>query len=236
MRLIQVLAIVLFELGAGTLLFACLLPTRDIRLSFFTLNCVLGAVALAGAGLLSGSAILFVPAIAAGIAGVLFRNEQPKFGRALLIAAVVGAWVSGLLSLVTGRLNLMNVVAGALLLGATNVAMILGHWYLLMRGLSFVYLKRFVGLLLGAIAVRAGLFVAIVTMYRDQLRPSLWSASGDLIFVVVRVVLGLAMPAVLAAMALRCVQIRNNQAATGLLYVAEVCVLFGELFAAYLMI
>ena len=37
-------------------------------------------------------------------------------------------------------------------------------------------------------------------------------------------------------MVLRCVQEKANQAATGLLYVAEISVLFGELFAAVLLI
>lgn len=234
MRLLQVLAVVLFEFGAGNLLMTCLLPPRVIRSSYFSFNCLLGATALAGAWLLTRTAVLFVPVVAAGVAMALFRREQPVIGRAILFVAALGAWVSGLPSLATDRAMMIHVAAGAFLLGATNGSMILGHWYLIMRQLSFDYLKRFVWILLVAIAARAGLFAVRVTLQREQLRPSLWSTQGDLIFVIIRVVLGLAMPAVLAVMALRCVQIRNNQAATGLLYVTEVCVLFGELFAAYL--
>jgi len=41
---------------------------------------------------------------------------------------------------------------------------------------------------------------------------------------------------VLGLMALRCVQEKASQPATGLLYVMAITVLFGELFAAYLLV
>jgi hypothetical protein len=44
------------------------------------------------------------------------------------------------------------------------------------------------------------------------------------------------LPLVLAVMVLRCANDKANQPATGLLYVMEISVLFGELFAAYLLI
>src|SRR5207249_8451461 len=47
MRLIQVLSIVLTQLSVGSLLMTSLLPTREIRLSFFTFNSLLCAVAAA---------------------------------------------------------------------------------------------------------------------------------------------------------------------------------------------
>ena len=43
-------------------------------------------------------------------------------------------------------------------------------------------------------------------------------------------------PFVIGLLVLRCVRLKANQAATGLLYIAEICVLFGELFAAYLLV
>jgi hypothetical protein len=46
----------------------------------------------------------------------------------------------------------------------------------------------------------------------------------------------LALPLALAILVLRCAQLKSNQAATGMLYVMQVSVLFGELFAAYLFI
>ena len=42
---------------------------------------------------------------------------------------------------------------------------------------------------------------------------------------------GLALPLVLGLMVLRCAMEKDSQPATGLLYVMEICVLFGELFS-----
>ena len=51
-----------------------------------------------------------------------------------------------------------------------------------------------------------------------------------------RILWGLALPTVLGLLVLRCAQQKSNQSATGLLYLMEISVLFGELFAAYLLI
>jgi hypothetical protein len=51
-----------------------------------------------------------------------------------------------------------------------------------------------------------------------------------------RVLWGLILPLVLGLLAIGCAQQKANQAATGMLYVTEISVLFGELFAAYLLI
>ena len=66
--------------------------------------------------------------------------------------------------------------------------------------------------------------------------PGLWATDGNLFFFVMRIVWGLLLPLVLALLVFRCVKAKANQAATGMLYVMEISVLFGELFAAYLML
>jgi hypothetical protein len=136
-----------------------------------------------------------------------------------------------------------TILAGAFLLGAVNVGMILGHWYLLMRRLSFEYLERFAKLFLAAVAIRAGLVLIIATKLQS-LDPKLGhyfiadllAMDGHLFFFALRVLFGLIGPLVLGLMILRCVREKANQAATGLFYVAEISVLFGELFAAVLLI
>src|SRR5439155_1928947 len=79
-----------------------------------------------------------------------------------------------------------TILAGAALLGATNVSMILGHWYLIMRRLSFEYLERFAQIFLGAVALRALLILITLGTMRTgdpQLAatfiPPLLSASQD---------------------------------------------------------
>ena len=264
MKLIQVLCIVLTELSVGSLLMTCLLPPREIRSSFFTFNSLLCALTAALAFMLSKWLLqsawadvrfLGLTVIGATAAFGAFRLDKPDLGRLLLL-------VSGLLGFVLGLMPLAGhilaargvettapgffdagVISGTLLLGATNVGMILGHWYLLMRRLSFEHLLRFAQLVLGAIGVRiAVVFGTMLFLGRFDAQlagafiPSLWSIHGNLFFFLMRILWGLALPLALGLMVLRCVQDKANQAATGMLYVMQISVLFGELFAAYLLI
>lgn len=264
MRLIHVLAILLTQFSIGTLLMTCLLPPREIRASFFTLNALLGALTAALALALTkfgmGTAwwdvrYLGLTVIGATVAFGLFRLEKPEAGRVLMI-------VAGLLGLVFGLLPLAGKVlaarglqstapyyfdatmlAGAVLLGATNVGMILGHWYLIQHRLSFEHLERFAIILLGAVGLRLLVLLGVLTTLRiadpklaGTFLPPLLSAQGDGFFFALRLLFGIIAPGVLAVMTLRCVKEKANRAATGLLYVCEISVLFGELFAAYLMV
>jgi hypothetical protein len=264
MRLIQVLIIVLTELSVGTLLISSLLPPREIRLSFFSLNSLIGALAAALALVLTryglGSAWwdvrhLGLTVIGATVAFGCFKLERPAGGRIFLIMSGLLGLIFGLLPLSGRALALRGLdpkapfffdasfLAGAALLGANTVGMILGHWYLITRRLSFEYLERFAKLLLGAVGLRALVLLGtIVTLqsfdprlHEVFVRP-LMSVQGNAMFFVLRLLLGIGAPAVLAFLILRCARDNANQAATGLLYVCEISVLFGELFAALLLI
>ena len=264
MRLIQVLTIVLTQLSVGSLLMTSLLPPREIRLSFFTLNSLIGALGAALALVLTkfggGSTwwdvrFLGLTVIGATVAFGLFRLDKADIGRLFLI-------LSGLLGLAFGLLPLSKpflatrglhttapiffdatLVAGAALLGATNVGMILGHWYLIMRRLSFEYLELFAKILLGAVIFRAVVLMATIIALKTfdpklsaAFISPLLSMNANAFFFLLRVMFGIVVPLVLAYMILRCVKERANQAATGLLYVCQISVLFGELFAALLLI
>jgi hypothetical protein len=242
----------------------CLLPPRDIRLGFFTFNSLLSAIAAALALVLSKAVLgegwwdvrfLGLTVVGATMAYGCFRLEKPDAGRLCLVVSGMLGLMFGLLPL-SGRTLAMrgwqvnrtlffdaSVVAGAVLLGATTVGLILGHWYLIMRRLSFEHLRRFAQIVLGAAGLRAVIFcltLALLRTFEPQFAggfiDNLWSTSGDLFFTLARIVFGLVLPAGLALLTLRCVREKANQAATGLLYVSEISVLFGELFAAYLMI
>jgi hypothetical protein len=270
MRLIQVLCVVLTELSVGSLLMTCLLPPREIRTSFFTfvslLCALLAALALTLSKGLSQYAwtdvrfwadVRFLGLTVIGATGAYgaFRLEKPDLGRLLLLISGLLGFLFGLMPMAGHVLTARHmettapgffdagVVSGTLLLGATTVGMILGHWYLLMRRLSFEYLLRFAQIILGAVALR--IFVVFTTVsflstYDANLGtvfiPTLWSPHGNLFFFLMRILWGLVAPLVLAFLILRCVQAKASQAATGLLYVMQISVLFGELFAAYLFI
>ena len=264
MKLIQVLCIVLTEFSVGSLLMSSLLPPREIRASFFTFISLLCALAAALALVLSKAFLqagwadvrfLSFTVIGATAAYGAFRLEKPDLGRLLLIASGLLGFLFGLMPLAGHILAERHmettapgffdagVVSGTLLLGATNVAMILGHWYLLMRRLSFEHLMRFAQIVLGAVGLRILVVFATVTSlgnYDPDLArvflPLLWSPHGNLFFFLMRILWGLALPLTLAILVFRCVQQKASQAATGMLYVMEVSVLFGELFAAYLFV
>jgi hypothetical protein len=264
MKLIQVLCMVLTELSIGSLLLSCLLPPREIRLSFFTFISLLSALVTALALVLSKIAVrtdwmevrfLGLTVIGATAAYGAFRLTRPDLGRVLLVASGFIGLVFGLLPLGAQTLATRGiattapgffdagVLSAALLLGATTVGMILGHWYLLMHRLSFEHLLRFAQILLVAVALRCLVVLATILFlgkYDADLAgtfiPALWSIHGNLFFFVMRVLWGLVLPLVLGFMVLDCAQRKANQAATGMLYVTEISVLFGELFAAYLMV
>jgi hypothetical protein len=264
MKLIQVLCMVLTELSIGSLLMICLLPPREIRTSFFTFNSLLCALMAAIALVLSKALLqsawtdvrfLGLTVIGATAAYGAFRLERPDWGRLLSLVSGLSGLAFGLMPLAQHTLVARGiettapelfeagVLSSTLLLGATNVGMILGHWYLLMRRLSFDHLLRFAQIALGAVGLRIAVVVVTVSSLSkfdpnlaSTFIPPLWSLQGNLFFFLMRLLWGLALPLVLGIMVLRCVQAKANQAATGMLYVMEVSVLFGELFAAYLLV
>ena len=158
MKLIQLLCVVLTELSIGSLLMTCLLPPRQIRADFFTFVSLLCALAAAMALTLSKVLLqsawadvrfLGLTVIGATAAYGAFRLDKPDAGRLLLLVSGLLGFALGLMPLAGHTLAARGVettapgffdagvVSGTLLLGATTVGMILGHWYLLMRRLSF---------------------------------------------------------------------------------------------------
>ena len=264
MRLIQVLAVVLAQFSIGSLLMTSLLSPREIRLSFFTFNSLLSAVTAAMSLMLTKLILgqgwmdvrfLGLTVIGATIAYGSFQLEKPSLGQLFLILSALLGLVFGLLPMADKMLEMQRIetsapylfsagaLAGALLLGATNVTMILGHWYLVMRRLSFEHLERFSKILLATVGIRILLFMFTLSLLghgdpgtANVFIPGLWSTGPRLFFFAMRVLWGLALPVVLGFFVLRCVKEEANQAATGMLYVMEVSVLFGELFAAYLLV
>jgi len=133
-----------------------------------------------------------------------------------------------------------NHLAATALLGSVLLTMVFGHWYLVIPNLSIDHLMKLTKVLMGAILVR--MFVFIVTFAVVGMEPSL-SLTKVLsalmvqqgIFFWPRLLFGIVAPIVLAWMIHSTVKIRHTQAATGLLYVAVVALLFGEFFSKFLL-
>jgi hypothetical protein len=252
------------ELSIGALLLSSLLPVREIQTWLFSLASLIAAVSSALALVLAKTALqsgwadirfLGLTVIFATAAYGCFRLDRLALGRLLLVAAGLLGLFFGLLpvsrQIVLERgLDLRmplyvdaGLLSAALLLGAAAVTTIVAHCYLITPRMQFAILERGIHLLLGAIALRLLVVVLTLTTFRHfdpvaahNLAGALWSARGDLYFFLMRLFWGLAAPAVLALLALRCALAKSNQAATGLLYLVTFCALFGELFAAYLLI
>jgi len=154
-----------------------------------------------------------------------------------LATVVLDAWI-----IAGGRQPAMfaaAAVAAGALLGAVVVAMDLGHWYLVRARLSETYLIRFARLLGLAVALRAVLLIVGLVLFGADsiggLPVYLRTVTVDRgFFFWQRIFFGLLGPAVFAYMVSETARIRSTQSATGILYVAVIFVLIGELLARYL--
>jgi hypothetical protein len=131
-------------------------------------------------------------------------------------------------------------LASALFLGSVCFTMILGHWYLVSPALSISPLRRATLLILASLAAKLLLFGIAIYLYGTVADPArqmtvraFLGAGG--FFLWARVLFGLVAPAILSLMIWSTVKIRSTQSATGLLYVATVLVLIGELFSKFLL-
>lgn len=170
-------------------------------------------------------------------------------------ALLIGAIATGLISVAADSMAftklmtlggwekwdlLFNHVAATALLGSVMLTMVFGHWYLVIPGLSIDPLKRLTKVLMGAIALRVvTIFVSLVVLNLEQRIPivavlrELMIQQG--IFFWPRLLFGVVVPIVLSAMIWSTVQLKHTQAATGLLYLAVVALLFGEFFSKFLL-
>ncbi|MHC4931818.1 MAG: hypothetical protein ACYTGV_06480 [Planctomycetota bacterium] len=117
-------------------------------------------------------------------------------------------------------------VLGALALGGTLGAMLLGHSYLIATKLSFAPLKRMTLLLFCVLVLRAAFVVpAFLTEGMHMM---------DTVYLSARAAFGLLLPLLFGWMVIQCARIESNQSATGILYAMTALVFLGELTAIYL--
>lgn len=114
---------------------------------------------------------------------------------------------------------------GALALGGSNAAMLLGHWYLVTPKLPPGPLQTASLLFFGAVVAQA--LALVFATGRGDLATA-WETSGIAVFI--RVVVGILAPAVIALGAWWTARM-NTQSSTGLLYVGLGMVLAGEICA-----
>ena len=182
--------------------------------------------------------VRFCSASAAGAATLAALLDSGSTRWVWLGLALVG--VGWHVALRYESLAVAGAVTSSLLLGAVTVTMILGHWYLVDTRLSIAPLRD--GALWFSIAVVLR-WAAVITVLGyggwEVLRVSraadfIFSTNG--LFFVFRTLMGLAAPLLLSVLIWQTVKMRSTQSATGLLYVALILVLFGELVSQFLFV
>jgi hypothetical protein len=232
------LALFLIDLAAGLFVFLPLVGRRNAGVKFYRLVLMISAalaLCAAGAHFLAHQRELALGDLAPVVLTVLLWIAMPYpkrlIYRASMIAvglAYVGAAVfsfDAAMSPASFSWSIFGALASIALLGSVTLAMTLGHWYLVVRGMAIDPLKRLTIATLFAAALRLVVVIAALiagaSVYTD-------------IFWWMRAGWGLLGPLALYPMVWGTVRIRSTMAATGILYVDVVAVVIGEVLGGWL--
>ena len=242
MRLSLVFHVFLARMAVGTLI--SLLPVWRVRAAerHVRFQALLALVLAAGAAALGGTPAwpLVALAVLCGAVNLFFGIYRRTLGRVALVAAIAVGVVA---VLETARLSAPDAAPGALavltlggilgglLMGSVNNAMILGHFFLMIKGLPVESLRsvgRFTAAVVGA---RILVFAAVLLLWGGAATVLL---EREMVWTAWRVTFGFLGPIVLLWMVKDTVRLKHTQAATGLLYIAVGFALMGELAATWL--
>ncbi|HEY3176457.1 MAG TPA: hypothetical protein VGK94_11945 [Candidatus Polarisedimenticolia bacterium] len=263
------LSLFLTESAAGSLIVLLLVPLRSAGRGFLqfsvglsSLLMLLGAALTLGGGGGTGAGpqrtLFGLSAILLALSAGLFRLGRFGAGRALmllgLIPALAGVGLDALSLIPAGDgthvarlLYPLDAVSAGLVPGSALIAMILGHYYLNVPGLSIGHLQRLTLVFLGTVIVRGAVVLFSVARSREALSPlmgllldtgSLMQPGGldpfVLVLLLLHVLFGVVASGAMAFMAWRTALISSTQSATGILYVALLMTIMGELASRYL--
>ena len=220
---------------------------RAVPLGFFRTQSqvILGLLVLAGLdqARAGGPAwalwALVAAAVMAYFSAIMWGLGLPRFGAimSLFVVLVTTVWegvgsesASALFWLHGGASRL----ASGFLLGSTLTAMLLGHHYLTAPAMSIEPLKRITKLIAWGLAARCVLAALGLWLSRQGTTGGLVESTADTqtaMFLAARWGMGFVGAGVATFMTWKTAQIRSTQSATGILYIAMIFVLFGELTA-----
>jgi len=217
---------------------AALVPAGFFRVNLLVILGLATAAAVVARGLPDGQAAWLPAALAAVVAwlgSVAWLGEKTRAGRwacgivaALLAAASfavaapagdgtvvsrAAAWTGGGAGLVSGLVS-----------GLAVHAMLLGHWYLNAPGMRVDALRRMIDLALAAWA-----FQGVISLAGLVAGSGLPAGTTAAALLALRWLAGLVGLPVLLVMARKTLEIPNTQSATGILYVACLAAILGEL-------
>ena len=135
-------------------------------------------------------------------------------------------------------LHTVNAVTSAWLAGSILLAMVLGHFYLVLPRLSIAPLRSLFRFSLAGLAARIVLVAGAGLLWwtggdaAEALTVKVFLDRG--VFVLQRVLFGLLIPAIFAWFTYKTIEMRSTQSATGILYVVVFSTLVGEALSVYL--
>lgn len=233
----------LCRFGWGMAVGLLLTPSGDVPAGFFRVNLLvvmglatLAALAAATAwplGIVCG--VCAVAAVAAWLGGIGWLAARRGFAigcTAVVMLALAAATVASGAAAETAAEGLVGAVASlsaGLVIGLSVHAMLLGHWYLNAPGMRVDILQTMVLWTLAAWGLEMMIAVAGLPTLLGLLADPATAALGGL-----RWIAGLLGLPVLLVMSRRTLEIPNTQSATGILYVACLAAIVGELTAQLL--
>lgn len=224
----------LCRLGWGMAVALCLTPTAVVPAGFFRVNLLVVLGLATFAALLAGTQggppgwLLAGGAVAAWCGSIAWYGQRIGAGRvcclvtAMLLAAATTILAPASFATAGGRL-----VSGAVL-GLTMHAMLLGHWYLNAPGMRVDVLRRTIDQTLLVWGLQ---LVGVVLVSLMPAEPTPTAGQTVWAFTALRWLAGIIGLPVLLVMARKTLDIPNTQSATGILYVACLAVILGELTA-----
>jgi len=173
-----------------------------------------------------------VAAVASWLGSIAWFGERTRAGMAFCRAAAVSlAAATVLVQERSGVAAAGEALVSGLVVGLTVHAMLLGHWYLNAPGMSVDALKRMIDWALAAWALAVVITLAAVAIEPASVRLAGGTAAA---LVSLRWLAGLVGLPVLLVMSRKTLDIPNTQSATGILYVACLAAILGELTAQLL--
>lgn len=236
----MLLALFLIDVAAGLLLFLPLVGRRNAGVKFYRMILIISGVLALSAALshamagrrdlaaYDGAAVaitLLLWLVLRYPKRLVYRAAWVMTGAIYAAAAVLAYHAAVRPSHVAW--SIAGALASIALLGSVNLAMLLGHWYLVVRGMSIDPLKRLT--IATLVAALAKLLLVVIVIGVAWPSPVLKD-----IFFWMRAGWGLAGPLALYPMVWGTVKIRSTMAATGILYVDVVAVIIGEVLGGWL--
>ena len=237
----------LCRFGWGLSVALVLTPASLVPAGFFRVNMLVVLGLATFAALLCGQALpahtWLLPAAAAvtaWMASIVWFAERTRPGivlcviTALLLAATTAVVQLGADGTLTGGWPHVGVaLLSGLVTGLTVHAMLLGHWYLNAPGMRVDVLRRMIDIALAAWAVQLVVATA-AALPAGALAAGTTGGPTTMALVSLRWLAGLAGLPVLLWLSRKTLDIPNTQSATGILYVACLAAILGELTAQLL--